>query len=60
MGVLMKGELIFSNFVDIKSYPEAILGLRDFITFSTSLADIDFRLIFGKGFFKTALNTEGE
>jgi len=54
----MKGEFIFSNLVDIPLYPEEFLGLRDFIMFSASLVDIDFRLIFGKGFFKTALNSE--
>jgi hypothetical protein len=52
-GELMKGELIFSNLVDISSYPEKFLGLRDF--FITSLVDIDFRLIFGKGFLKECL-----
>jgi len=58
-GELMKGELIFSNLVDIPLYPEEVLGLRDFIMFSASLVDIDFRLIFVKGFLKTALNSEG-
>jgi hypothetical protein len=55
----MKGELIFSNLVGIPLYPEEKV-LRDFITFSTSLVDIDFRLVFGKGFLNTALNSEGE
>jgi hypothetical protein len=27
----MKGKIIFSNLVDIPSYPEEFLGLRDFI-----------------------------
>ena len=58
-GELMKGELIFSNLVGIPLYPEEKV-LRDFITFSTSLVDIDFRLVFGKGFLNTALNSEGE
>jgi hypothetical protein len=49
-GELMKGELIFINLVDIPSYPEEFLGLRNFIMFSISLVDIDFRLIFGNGF----------
>jgi hypothetical protein len=44
----MKGELIFSHFVDILLYPEEFLGLRDFIMFPTSLVDINFRLIFEK------------
>jgi len=51
-GELIKGELIFINFVDIPSYPEEFLGLRDFIMFSVSLVDIDFRLIFGNGLLK--------
>jgi hypothetical protein len=51
-GELMKGELIFSNLVDIPSYPKEFLGLRDFIMFSTSLVDIDFKRIFGKVFLK--------
>jgi len=51
----MKGELIFSHFVDIPSYPGEFLGLRDFIMFSTSLVDIDFRLIFGKVFLKDCI-----
>ena len=42
-GELIKGDLIFINLVDIPSYPEEFLGLRDFITFSISLVDIDFR-----------------
>jgi hypothetical protein len=49
---LIKEELIFSNLVDIPSYPEEYLGLRDFIIFSTSLDDENFRLIFGKGVLK--------
>jgi hypothetical protein len=49
---LIKGELIIINLVDIPSYPEDFLGLRDFIMFSISLVDIDFRLIFGNGFLK--------
>jgi hypothetical protein len=51
-GELIKGELIFINLVDIPSYLEEFLGLRDFIMFSISLVDIDFRLIFGNGFLK--------
>jgi hypothetical protein len=42
-GQLMKGELIFSNVVGIPSYPEEFLSLRDFIMFSTSLVDVDFK-----------------
>ena len=48
-GELMKGEHIFINLVDIPSYPEEFLGLRDFIMFSI---DMDFKLISGKGFLK--------
>jgi len=33
-GELMKGECIFSHFVDISSYPEEFLDLRDFIVFN--------------------------
>jgi hypothetical protein len=51
----MKGEHIFINLVDIPSYPEEFLGLRDFITFSTALVNIDFRLIFEKGFLKDCI-----
>jgi hypothetical protein len=51
-GDLMKGELVFINLIDIPSCAEESLGLRYFIIFSTSLVDIDFRLIFGKGFLK--------
>jgi len=50
----MKGELIFSNVLDIPLYPEEFLGLRDFIMFS-ALVNIDFRLIFGKGFLKDCI-----
>jgi hypothetical protein len=53
-GELMKGELIFSNLVDIPLYPEDFLGLRDFIVFSF-FSGIEFRLIFGKGFLKDCL-----
>jgi hypothetical protein len=49
MSELMKVELIFSNLLDIPSYPEKFLDLRDFIIFSTSLVDKDFRLILGNG-----------
>jgi hypothetical protein len=40
-GELMKEELICThgNLVDIPSYPEEFLDLRDFIMFSTSLVD---------------------
>ena len=41
-GEVIKGELIFSNLVDIPSYPEEFLGLRDFIIFFISLVDTDF------------------
>jgi hypothetical protein len=51
----MKGELIFINLVDIPSYPDEFLSLRDFITLSISLVDIDFKLIFGKGFLKDCI-----
>jgi len=44
-----------SNFVDIPSYPEEFLGLRDFVMFSNSLVDTDFSLIFGKGFLKDCI-----
>jgi hypothetical protein len=54
-GELMEGELIFSNLVDIPSHPEEFLGLRDFIMFSTSLVDTDFRSIFGKGILKDCI-----
>jgi hypothetical protein len=49
-GEVIKGELIFSNLVDIPSYPEEFLGLSDFIIFFISLVDTDFKLIFGNGF----------
>ena len=52
-GELIKGELIFINLVDIQSYPEEIL--RDFIMFSVSLVDTDFKLIFGNGFLKNCV-----
>jgi len=47
-GEVIKGELIFSNLVDIPSYPEEFWGLSDFIIFFISLVDTDFKLIFGK------------
>jgi len=49
-GEIIKGELIFSNLVDIPSYPEEFLGLRDFIIFFISLVDTVFKLIFGNEF----------
>jgi hypothetical protein len=49
---LMKEELIFRNLLDIPSYPEEFLDLREFIMFSTSLINEDFRLILGNGFLK--------
>jgi len=49
-GAVIKGELIFSNLVDIPSYPEEFLGIRDFIIFFISLVDTVFKLIFGNGF----------
>ena len=49
-GEVIKGGLIFSNSVDIPSYPEEFLGLSDFIIFFISLLDTDFKLIFGNGF----------
>jgi len=52
---LMKAEHIFVSLVDIPSYPEEFLGLRDFIMFSLSLVDMDFRLIFEKGFLKDCI-----
>jgi len=52
---LMKGEHIFISLVDIPSYPEAFLGLRDFIMFSISLVDMDFKLMFEKGFLKDCI-----
>ena len=39
---LIKGELVFNNLVDIPSYPEEFLDLRDFIMLSISLVDIEF------------------
>jgi hypothetical protein len=51
-GEQLKGDLILINLVDIPSYPDEFLGLRDFIMFSISLVDKDFRLIFGNGFLK--------
>ena len=51
----MKAEHIFVSLVDIPSYPEEFLGLRDFIMFSLSLVDMDFRLIFEKGFLKDCI-----
>ena len=48
----MKEELIFSNFVDILSYLEEFFGVRDFIMFSASLVNKDFKVIFGEGFLK--------
>ena len=54
-GELMKGEHIFISLVDIQSYPEEFLGLRDFTKFSISLVDMDFKLIFGKGFLKDCI-----
>ena len=47
---LMNGEHIFISLVGIPSYPEEFLCLRDFIMFSIALVDMDFKLIFGKGF----------
>jgi len=49
-GELMKEEHIFISLVDIPSYPEEFLGLRDFIMFSISLVDMNFKLISGEGF----------
>jgi len=54
-GELKKGENIFISLVDIPSYPEEFLGLRDFIMFSISLVDVVFKLIFGKGFLKDCI-----
>jgi len=34
---LIKGEIIFINLLDIASYPEELLGLRDFIMFLISI-----------------------
>jgi hypothetical protein len=51
-GELMKEELIFSNLVDIPSSPVEFLDLGDFIMFSTSLFDKDFRSVLGNGFLK--------
>ena len=51
-GEVIKGELNFSNLVDIPSYPEEFLGLRDFIIFFICLVDTVFKLIFGNGFLK--------
>ena len=57
-GEVIKGELIFSNLVDIPSYPEEILGLRDFIIFFISLVDTVFKLNFGNGLLND-LSSEG-
>jgi hypothetical protein len=54
-GELIKGELIFINLVDIPSYPEELLSLRDFIMLSISLVDINFKLISGNGFLKDCI-----
>jgi len=54
-GELTKGEHIFISLVDIPSYPEKFLGLRDFTKFSISLVDTDFKLIFGKRFLKDCI-----
>jgi len=54
-GEQIKGELIHINLVDIPSYPEEFLGLRELIMFSISLVDMDFKLIFGKGFLKDCI-----
>ena len=54
-GELMKEEITYSNLVGIPLYLEEFFGLRDFIMFSISLVDIDFRLIFGKGFLKDCI-----
>jgi len=51
----MKGEHIFVSLIDISSYPEEFLGLRDFIMFSISFVDMDFKLKFGKGFLKDCI-----
>jgi len=52
---LMKGEHIFISLVDISPYPEEFLGLIDFIMFSISLVDVDFKLISGRGFLKDCI-----
>ena len=57
-GEVIKGELIFSNLVDISSYPKEILGLRDFIIFFISLVDTVFKLNFGNGLLND-LSSEG-
>ena len=54
-GELMKGEGIFISLVDIPSYREEFLGLRDFIMYSISLVDMDFKLIFGREFLKDCI-----
>ena len=51
----MKGELILINLIDIASYPGEFLGKRDFIMFSISLVDMNFKIIFGKGFLKDCI-----
>ena len=53
-GELTKEELTFINLVDLPSYPEEFLGLRDFM-FSFSLVDLDFRLIFGNEVWKDCI-----
>jgi len=54
-GELMKGENTFISLVDIPSYPEEFLGFRDFIMFSISLGDTNFKRISGKGFLKDCI-----
>ena len=54
-GELMKEEHIVISLVDIPSYPEEFLDLRDFIMFSISLVDMNFKLISGKGFLKDCI-----
>ena len=51
----MKGENIFISLVDIPSYTEEFLGLRDFTMFSIYLVDTNFKLISGKGFLKDCI-----
>jgi len=54
-GELMKGEHICISLVEIPSHPEGFLVLSDCIMFSISLVEMDFKLIFGKGFLKNCI-----
>jgi hypothetical protein len=46
-GELVKGELIFSNLVEISLHRYAFFDLRDLIILSISLGDVGLHFIFG-------------